>query len=472
MSMPVPAEHAGEVPVPSASRAPIELAAYLRWAKDQAMAHKVQCETGGTPTQPLTLIMGNEAGDLDSAASAIALSYVMNHDQAHFVRAYGVPRGVHVPVIQTPRRALSQRKENLHVYEYVQAPVASLLCVDELGDLASPAWGPDAQVSLGLVDHPQLRAAWGADRRIVAVVDHHEDEGLYRDAPLRIIRAPSTSPVGSAASLVAALAHEARRGAALETRVADLLLSAVVLDTKNLKMQEDGGKGTRVDAEAFAYLAQSTSIGRHEAGAASPDPALTAAWSRELQRIKSDVAHLDTHGLLERDLKEVRVVTKRRALQVGLASVPISLSAWLGGAYKGPAPMTEVAAAAQEHEWARWWASLGAFMEERRLDMAVVLSSYKTESKSRRDLALALRGSASELADVGQALEGTALGLKAWKGERRTENGKKERVAGVDAKGHVRSVPGIVGAVWRQGNTAANRKVVQPALLRALQRAL
>ena len=31
-----------------------------------------------------------------------------------------------------------------------------------------------------------------------------------------------------------------------------------------LKMQEDGGKGTRADAEAFAYLAQSTTIGRDE----------------------------------------------------------------------------------------------------------------------------------------------------------------------------------------------------------------
>lgn len=227
-------ERTGDVPVSSTSRVPIELAAYLRWAKDHAMAHKAQFETGSTPIQPLTLIMGNEAGDLDSAASAIALSYVMNHEQAHFARTYGVPQGVYVPVIQTPRRALSQRKENLYVYEYVQAPVMSLLCVDELGDLGSPAWGPGANVSLGLVDHSQLRAAWGAERRIVLVVDHHEDEGLYREAPLRIIRAPSTSPVGSAASLVASLAYEARRGSPLETSVADLLLSAIVLDTRNV----------------------------------------------------------------------------------------------------------------------------------------------------------------------------------------------------------------------------------------------
>jgi len=234
LSMTTAVDDASDVRAFRTSRAPVELAAYLRWAKDHAMARRAEYETGSTGMQPLTLIMGNEAGDLDSAASAIALSYVMNHEQAHFMHTYGVPQGVYVPVIQTPRRALSQRKENLHVYEYVQAPVASLLCVDELGDLASPAWGPGANVSLGLVDHPQLLAAWGTDRRIVVVVDHHEDEGLYRDAPLRIIRAPSTSPVGSAASLVAALAQGARRGAPLESRLADLLLSAIVLDTRNV----------------------------------------------------------------------------------------------------------------------------------------------------------------------------------------------------------------------------------------------
>lgn len=480
----MPQQHDRDAAALGNAGVPTELAAYLRWAKDHALAHKAQYETGSAPRTPMTLIMGNEAGDLDSAASAITLSYVMNHEQAYFTRTYGVPPGVYVPVLQTPRRALSQRKENLHVYEYVQAPVVSLLCVDELGDVAAPTWGPAANVSLGLVDHPQLRAAWGTDRRVVVVVDHHEDDHLYQDAPLRMIRAPSTSPVGSAASLVALLAQQARRGAPLPSRVSDLLLSAIVLDTRNvclhtnkqLKMQNEGGKGTHTDAEAYAYLAQSTSLGQREAKTQDSinalGPVRTAAWSRELQRIKSDVAHLDTHGLLERDLKEVHVSTTQRSWQVALASVPVSLSAWLSGAYRVSAPMSEVSAETQEQEWARWWAALEAFMEERRVHMAVVLSSYKTDTKSRRDLALALRGHVAELAGIKQALESTALGLETWKGERRTSNGKKERVAGLDAEGRVRSVPGLVGVVWRQSNTAANRKVVQPALLRAIQRAL
>ena len=59
---------------------------------------------------------------------------------------------------------------------------------------------------------------------------------------------------------------------------------------------------------------------------------------------------------------------------------------------------------------------------------------------------------------------------------RRVASGKRERVAGlqVDAArdvlaGAVRAVPGMHAAVLRQGNTNANRKIVQPALVRVLQ---
>lgn len=238
-----------------------------------------------------------------------------------------------------------------------------------------------------------------------------------------------------------------------------------------LKMLDEGGKGTRADVEAYAYLVQSASV-----SSAAKDgvnlAARTVTWSRELQRIKNHVAHLDTNGLLERDLKEAQVVATQRTLHVGLASVPVSLSAWLSGAYQTSMPISEVTSEVQEQEWSRWWASLGAFMDERQWDMAVVLSAYKAEAKSRRDLALALRGTPAELANLSQALSSESLGLEKWKGERRTKDGKKERLGGLDAEGRVRAVPGLVGAVWRQGNTAANRKVVQPALVRALQRAL
>ena len=64
------------------------------------------------------------------------------------------------------------------------------------------------------------------------------------------------------------------------------------------------------------------------------------------------------------------------------------------------------------------------------------------------------------------------LQLDTWKGERRTSSGQRERVGGLEVSRQVRGMPGISGIVWRQRNTQANRKIVQPALQRVLQTAL
>ena len=103
------------------------------------------------------------------------------------------------------------------------------------------------------------------------------------------------------------------------------------------------------------------------------------------------------------------------------------------------------------------------------------------KTKSRRDLALAYFGEARFLEQVASSLEafgskrpfhdGVSLELETWKGQRRVPGGKRERNMGIH--GHqVSSVPGMTAVVWRQRNTNANRKIVQPALLRVLHHLL
>ena len=452
--------------------------AYLRWAKAQAEAHWAD------PTkQHMTLLMGNEAGDLDSAASAIALSYVMNHEPRYFMERYGLPPSVYVPVIQTPRTQLTYRRENLHVYQMIHTTPEALLCVDDLGDISSSRFGTTANVSLGLVDHPRLSAAWGdKDRRVDVIVDHHEDDGSHPEAKLRAIRSPSADPVGSAASLVAYLISQAQGGRDLPTEVADLLLSAIVLDTRNLKMQPSG-KATDVDVQAYAYLRPHSSFGPSEVDVRNGrvDTSHTKAWNEDLQRIKNDVSHLDTHALLSRDLK----MTSMSGLHIGLAAVPLSFSSWISGAYRTNAPVDTVREEVAEREWTVWWTQLAGFMRDKGMNMAVVLLSYREamdgKTKSRRDLALAYFGEARFLEQVASSLEafgskrpfhdGVSLELETWKGQRRVPGGKRERNMGIH--GHqVSSVPGMTAVVWRQRNTNANRKIVQPALLRVLHHLL
>lgn len=232
---------------------PENLGAYMQWAKAQGVAGARDAHA-----THLTYVMGNEAGDLDSAVSAIGLTYALNHDQAYYVQKYGVPAGVYVPVLQTPRRYLGQRRENLHVLDKIGVPPEALLCVDELGDLRSPAFAPAANVSLGLVDHPQLGEAWGAGRRVDIVVDHHADDGAHADAPLRVVCPPGPDTVGSAASLVVRLLLAARGARPVPRALADALLSAVVLDTRNVRENTDPSCACSRTARARAATSSRT----------------------------------------------------------------------------------------------------------------------------------------------------------------------------------------------------------------------
>ncbi|WFD04339.1 exopolyphosphatase [Malassezia obtusa] len=452
------------------AHAPRALPDFLAWAKAGALAHL----HGAARAPRLVLVMGNEAGDLDSAACAIAVAYLLTHDAA-FAASHGFRTdAIYAPLLQTPRAGLRQRRENLMTYEALGLALDALLCVDDLG-VARDA--PLRDVSLGIVDHASLVPAWGAARTVDLVVDHHEDDGAHRDARLRIVRAPSTDPVGSCASIVAQLYAAAQRasGAPLERAVADLLLSALLLDTKNVRRRltqvrmAPSGKATATDAEAYAFLVPRSSFaqgtprafldaaqrfgGEGDAEAdevgVSPAQAHTRAWADALGSVKADVAHLRTPELLARDLKIAAVPVRGAELLLGLASVPVSVSAW----------------------WHAWWADVRRFVDARRLDALVILAAYRTgeKRKKRRDLVLVYAADAPAFADVVARLEAhdaPSLVLGAYAGERRID-GAVERARGVGADG---ALGGVRAALFAQGNTKANRKVVQPVLVDVLQR--
>lgn len=267
---------------------------------------------------------------------------------------------------------------------------------------------------------------------------------------------------------------------------------------------QPAGKATPTDARAYAYLLPQSSFApasptlsnaEAQVGAAQDrmDVSLTVPWNEQMQQAKNDVSQLDTQALLLRDLKITNVHTSQGSnMQVGLASVPLSLSAWISGAYRTRASQETVHDDVAEQEWHNWWKEIASFMRESRLDMAVILLSYRERKndrehggermKSRRDLAMAFHGAPDILQRMASSLEqygtqqlfpdGVHLQLDTWKGERRTSSGQRERVGGLEVSRQVRGMPGISGIVWRQRNTQANRKIVQPALQRVLQTAL
>ena len=99
-----------------------------------------------------------------------------------------------VALTQTPRAELHLRAENLHALALAQLdPDTDILCIDDV--LISSAEAPFPSSSFALVDHNRLHTRFSRanpSARVVAVVDHHADEGLYRDsADPRLITVPT-----------------------------------------------------------------------------------------------------------------------------------------------------------------------------------------------------------------------------------------------------------------------------------------
>ena len=123
------------------------------------------------------------------------------------------------------------------------------------------------------------------------------------------------------------------------------------------------GKATPTDARAYAYLLPQSSFApasptlsnaEAQVGAAQDrmDVSLTVPWNEQMQQAKNDVSQLDTQALLLRDLKITNVHTSQGSnMQVGLASVPLSLSAWISGAYRTRASQETVHDDVAEQEW-------------------------------------------------------------------------------------------------------------------------
>lgn len=418
---------------------------FLVQAKQNAVDH---LKAGSSSKDKLTIIMGNEAGDLDSAACAVALSYLLTR--------FGPPahtkldESSYVPLIQTDQADTVLRPENTAAFHASSIPPEHLFWLDDVQktlnlSLDSDAFSSSSKVAIGLVDHPSLTGPWGgakaSNRQVDILVDHHEDSGDHTSAALRIIKSPSKDPVGSCASLITELFADrfarGERGDLGLRQIADLLISAIIIDTDNLR-SAPRGKATKSDFEAVKTLFPASSFGnpatsegiRETALSFSPlnetdhtssaqiDPVQPISPSEDtdsatqsakvilapywgiLSQSKQAVSHLSGRDLLRRDYKEVDFTPSEAStpisLKLGFASVPISIAEWLHKdrphplLSDSPDPKAEV-----KQAWAAWWKVLDDFMAERKIDLAVMTGSFRVPQgevdggKHKRELVLA-----------------------------------------------------------------------------------
>ncbi|XP_014746794.1 PREDICTED: protein prune homolog [Sturnus vulgaris] len=227
--------------------------------------------------QEIHVVMGNEACDLDSTVSALALAYFL-------AQSSPAPRAAFVPVLNIPRADFALRTETSFLLRDRGIPAASLIFRDEI-DLRGLHHA--GLLSLTLVDHHVLPCADAAlEEAVVEVLDHRPLERA-RGPPCQV----TVEPVGSCATLVTERILQGPPGV-LDRTTAALLHGTILLDCINLSPA--AGKVTPRDVACVSLLEERF-----------PElPARDAVFGA-LQAAKFDVTGLTTEQMLRKDLKVI-----------------------------------------------------------------------------------------------------------------------------------------------------------------------
>ncbi len=306
----------------------------------------------------LHFVLGNEASDLDSMASSVMYAYcagqVLTDEKDH----------VFLPLINIPRADFKLRTEAVYLFKEAGIEIGNLLFVDEV-DL--DRLQEKNQLRLTLVDHNKLAASQSKYEGLIeAILDHHEDEGLYPWSESRTIE-----PVGSTASLIAEKILQAKPEL-IDEGTGKLLLGTILLDTVNLDPKAK--RVTPKDEQIAGVLLKRIAADQE-------------SLFDKLQSEKFNVSSLETYDLLRKDYKEWQM----GSVKCGIGSVLMPLKAWIE---KDP-DIT---------------AGFESYRKERGLDLLLAMNAY-TDPDFHRDLTV-YSTNQSLRAKIIAHLETKGLGLK------------------------------------------------------------
>jgi len=256
------------------------------WVK--TLQPKVNSLKTDCSVKDLTVVLGNEACDLDSGVSALVYA---NHLQAIH------PSHIVLPILNIVSHDFVLKTELMYCLGEVGIGQEDLIFRDTL-DLE--ALGD--QLKVVLVDHNVLADKDGAlEDKVVEVIDHHAKE---RDGENVVIEL-----VGSCATLVAEkMFKDNSEAKSTNNEMAlDLLHKTILLDT--VCLDPSAKRVTPKDVKMIEAI--ENSIGQRD----------RIDIFDKIWEAKQKVDHLTPHQLLRRDLKNVS--NQEKKLQVAISSVPM-----------------------------------------------------------------------------------------------------------------------------------------------------
>ncbi|KAH9441104.1 hypothetical protein MJO28_015915 [Puccinia striiformis f. sp. tritici] len=395
--------------------------------------------------------VGNEAGDLDTLASSIGFSF--------FATLSNQSKTNYIPVQQTKSTDFSLRAENIQVLKLANLmddhqndlPMPELICSDQIDFTKLTSYG----AKYALLDHNRINTSiFGETAEVVAVIDHHQPEAadtLYRSANPRLIQVPT----GSCASLVADYFSSELSSTSIPAEVADLLLSAIAIDTGNFKPISEDGKATEADMTAKQWLLCRSRFAPNTTTSSLSDPGTGFKdFYKQLAKIQKDVSSLTTAQLLLRDYKQSDV----NGWSLGISSVPTPLEAWVEEK--------------NDADWSKFMDAFKSHAENKKLDVASILTSAFKSKKLTTGAGSPKPGRRLVLLATGTRMEQVSNLLKQEQANLMADQSLQLSVFDIKDPASINAWTTQNHAsvyIFIVGNSSASRKQVTPVLLKLME---
>jgi exopolyphosphatase len=369
-------------------------------------------------------VTGNEAADADSIVSSLCLSLYHAH------KSKAGDAELQLPVMPIPRADLALRRETVVLLSKSNIDLKDMIFSDEVDLQQLQTQG---KLQLTLVDHNAVttdRAALAPS--VVEIVDHHADQGKHPSVTgaAREVAfsdgAHGAALVGSCCTLVAERFLKDAKPA-LTPEVALLLMGVIALDTVNL--DPAAKRATQRDHDAAAALEH-----------LSPDTDRSGLY-KALSDAKFDPHFwhcLSAADCLRHDYKQFSADSSGT---FGVSSVLMKLDQFL--AKEGSAD------------------AMAALMQAKDLKLLAVLS-FMTNPKPHRQLLLYHSSDSSAVDAAAQYLQQEAEHLELHETDG-ISSSESSNGSG-STNGDCAAAAGVL-RLFEQGNIAASRKQVAPALM-------
>lgn len=236
-------------------------------------------------------VVGNESADMDSCISSILSAYFCKQAIDNKILYQDLKIDIVAPLMNMNRGDLRIRRDIDQLLGNEQLS-ESLLYLDDIEQLSS-----DSNNYVFIVDCNKLTdfltPIFPSDR-VVGVIDHHADEGLYKTSienagGPRVIRKS-----GSCSSIVInywsdLLRNKLESNIFSEPQVARIACAPLLIDTSGMKKKVEAD-----DREAFQRL---------QVVPEASDPKVSKKFLKELESLKKDISTLSVRDIIRKDYK-------------------------------------------------------------------------------------------------------------------------------------------------------------------------